>query len=126
MGSGNPKEPGNRRGVFAPFVAIRSRQWEEAWQLFVHDAFRELSGVNQERRRELVLELSKHEGFMSMAKIRELSPMLARAYGQKSKRTLARDINALVEMELLVTAKEGVRARKEIILAFLPPTAGED
>jgi DeoR/GlpR family transcriptional regulator of sugar metabolism len=35
--------------------------------------------------------------------------------------TLSRDINELVQMNLIERTTKGIRAKQEIILAFLPP-----
>ena len=50
----------------------------------------------------------------------EVSPRLAKAYAGRTKRTLSRDVNALLKMELLKKEANGISARKEVILAFLP------
>lgn len=49
-----------------------------------------------------------------------LTPLLARAYASKSAKTVSRDLNALVARGLIDRTRARVRARREIILAFLP------
>jgi predicted DNA-binding transcriptional regulator YafY len=55
-----------------------------------------------------------------ISKLRTLSPRAAAAYAKKTAKTLSRDLNALQEMGLLGLTREGYRAKKEIILGFLP------
>ena len=53
-------------------------------------------------------------------KITEFSPRLAKAYAGRTPKTLQRDLNALVDLGLIVRDGRKVRARREVILAFLP------
>ena len=102
---------------------IRQQQWDVAWENYVHHAFRHQTSANQNRRKRLVLELSKQSAPVPFANLAELTPRLATVYAGRTKRTLARDVNALIEMDLVAKDKNGVRARKEAILAFLPVRA---
>jgi hypothetical protein len=45
---------------------------------------------------------------------------MAAAYARKTRKTMVRDVNKLINMELMERTKEGVRAKREVILAFLP------
>ncbi len=58
--------------------------------------------------------------WVEIGKVTELTPRLAKAYARKTPKTLQRDLNALAEMELIARDGRKVRARREIILAFLP------
>lgn len=107
-------------GLRAQLKVIREQQWEVAWENHVHDCFRQLSGPNHERRKHLVLDLSKHAGPIPFNKLPEISARLATEYANRTKRTLARDVNALLKMGLLRRDSNGVAAAKEVILAFLP------
>lgn len=104
---------------------IRRMQWDTTWENHVYKRFGKGSQT-QLRRRLLVLELSKVErdnGWIARNKIPELSPRLARAYATKTPKTLSRDLNAVAQMGMVDRAGRKVRARKEIILAFLPARA---
>jgi len=73
-----------------------------------------------------VLDLSPAREPVAVGKITELTPRLAKTYAGISTKTLQRDLAAVEEMELVERKPEGVRARRELILAFLPwrrPTA---
>jgi pyocin large subunit-like protein len=67
-------------------------------------------------------------GAADVGQLTELTPRIARAYAGKTAKTVQRDLNALMEMGLVVREGRKVRALREIILAFLPlkkyPAAG--
>ena len=57
---------------------------------------------------------------VAIGEIMNLSPRIAREYAGKSHRTLQRDLSILVRLDLIERTSTDVRAKKEIILAFLP------
>ncbi len=104
---------------------VRAEQLRESWRNYVYERFGKGSDAHLRRRR-LVLDLSDaggKEGWVPISRIPELSPKLAREYAKKTEKTLSRDLNLLKEMDLIERKGRSVRARKEIILAFLPPRA---
>jgi len=72
------------------------------------------------RRRHFILDLSEKDAPVSASKLREISPRVAAEYAKKTSKTLIRDIEKLVEMDLIEISKGEIRAKKEKILAFLP------
>lgn len=102
---------------------VRREQWEAAWRDFVHDAFKGESSPMASRQLTLILELSKMNRSVPLLKLPEMSPQLTLMYAGKTKKTLVRDVNALTKRDLVARDREGVRARKETILAFLPVKA---
>jgi Fic family protein len=101
---------------------IRDLQWETTWRNYVYERFGKGSATHL-RRRMLVLELSKitkEEGWVRASEIPNLTPRLAREYAERTSKTLARDLNALLKMNLIQRAPRLVRANKRLILAFLP------
>jgi len=112
-------------GLKAQVDLIRQQQWDVAWENHVHGAFKDNKGPTADRRRWLVLDLSKAGSPIARAAITDLSPRLARAYARKTEKTLTRDLNALLGMGLLTKADEGYVANKTLILAFLPAKARE-
>jgi Fic family protein len=111
-------------GLRSQLDVIRVQQWDVAWEKYVYDAFKDKGGANQERKRHLVLDLSRQDRErVPISGLSDISSRLAKAYSQRTLRTLIRDVNSLTEMGLVEVTKEGVRARKEIILAFLPTMA---
>jgi len=104
----------------AQLSLVRAMQLDVTWRNYVHEMFRDKTGVTQNRRRHLVLDLSQLSEPVPMAKIPEISPRLASAYAKRTRTTVLRDVNALVTAGLLVRDDAGYRAKKEVIAAFLP------
>lgn len=107
-------------------AVIREQQWDVAWQNHVHEAFRDKTSISEIRRRHLVLDLSKAKEPVPLLKLPEVSPRMTVAYARRTGKTLTRDVNGLLEMGLVAREKSGYRARKELILAFLPAKAKAD
>ena len=106
---------------------IRGQQWDVAWEKYIYDAFKDKSGESHDRMRHLALDLSRQdEERVSLSKLPEITPRMTKAYSKRTRRTLLRDVNSLVEMGLIDVNSDGVRARKELILAFLPTTAKDE
>jgi len=104
---------------------IRRMQWDTTWRNYVYERFGKGSPTHLRRRR-LVLELSAVDtagGWINRSGIPELSARLAREYSSKTAKTLSRDLNAIVQMGLAESEGRRVRAKKWIILAFLPSRA---
>jgi len=125
------------RGVISDFVAyavngfvdelkdqlaiIRDQQWDMTWRNYVHETFKDQTSEAALRLRHLALDLSMTGGApVRIAQIPEISARMATAYAKKTRKTLVRDVKKLVETGLLVHGKDGVRAKREAILAFLP------
>lgn len=100
--------------------AIRKQHFEVAWHDYVHDQFREKTGTVNERRRRVVLDLSKIKEPVHLTKIPEVSPRLAKFYSGKTLITIRRDINELVKMDLVKWDHSGIVANSSIVLSFLP------
>lgn len=100
---------------------VREQQLRVHWITFVHEQFRGRDSRAARRQRELLLELTGR-GHVKRPEIRSLSPGLAGAYATKTPKTVTRDINALKAMNLVVEETEGIRARVEVVAAFLPRT----
>ncbi len=96
-------------------------QFEDRWEQYVHQQFGELRTETNRRRLRLTLELSKHHpNPVARAEIPVLDPRLARAYAQKTSKTLTRDLNAIRKMGLIERTPRGYLARKDIIRGFQP------
>jgi Fic family protein len=109
-------------GLRSQLQRIRTQQWDVAWENYVHDSFKDKNTPSDKRRRDLVLDLSKQPEPVPLGKLTEISPRVAAMYARKTGKTLSRDLTALTQMNLLQKNKEGkYKARKELILAFLPP-----
>lgn len=113
-------------GLNAQLELIRYQQWEIAWENYVHEAFHNQDSPSDIRRRHLVLDLSEANGPKRRVSLPRLTPRLSEAYAGKTGKTLTRDINALVRMNLLSRTPEGYIANRKQLLAFLPFAGLED
>ena len=107
-------------GLGEQLEVIREQQWDVAWRSYLHERFRDHKGAAEKRQRDLVLDLSLGHDPVPINKVKELTPRLAREYAGKSSKTLQRDLQMLETLDLVERTPEGVRANRELILAFLP------
>lgn len=107
-------------GLREQIKRVREQQLIVAWENYVHDRFREFRpSKTHKRRRDLVLELSKH-AWVEVAKIDLLTPQIAREYATAGDRMVQRDLNELAKLHLIERRHGKVMARKYLIQAFLP------
>jgi len=99
---------------------IRREQAETLWQAHVLQTFQNKKGPGRERQRRLALDLAAAGKPVPLAELPALSPDLAKTYAGKSAKTLARDVQALIQLGLAEKGEGGVRGRPEIVSAFLP------
>jgi len=99
---------------------IRFYQWDTIWINYVHSVFKNKNKPTDIRRRHLILDLSEQKEAVPIKDVRYISRRITRAYEGKSEKTITRDINLLIKKGLIAREKDKIRARKEIILAFLP------
>ena len=107
-------------GLREQLEKIWTQQWDVVWRNFVHERFQSRNSPSDTRQRHLALDLGDGDHWMEIGRIRELTPRLAKAYAGKTPKTVQRDLNALAEMGLIARDGRKVRARREVILAFLP------
>lgn len=100
---------------------IREQQIDNAWRRYIAEAFPSPAQPKHKRQRELVEALGK-DALVPMKKLTSLNPEVARSYARLSPSTLSRDLIELQAIGLIDVNDMGeVRARREQILAFLPP-----
>ena len=99
---------------------VWSQQWDITWRNYIHELFQHRRSPSVVRQSHLALDLGTQPEWVPLAHIPELTPRLAKAYANKTSKTLQRDLNVLAGMELIVRETKRVRARRELILAFLP------
>lgn len=107
-------------GLHEQLEKIWAQQGDVVWENYVHDLFRAKNSPANTRQRHLALDLGATNEWIEVGQITELTPRLAKAYADKTSKTVQRDLNALVKMALLVRDGRKIRARREVILAFLP------
>jgi cell filamentation protein, protein adenylyltransferase len=110
-------------GLREQLETIRAQQFADRWEQYVYQQFGRTTTPARVRQRQLVLELSKVEGPVAKSELRTLTPGLVEMYHGKTEKTLSRDINALLELELLRRQSGGYLPNKRIIEAFRPVTA---
>lgn len=110
-------------GLREQLDVVRAQQWNVAWRDYVHEHFAEhpTDSEVRRRRRNLLLDLStRTEPVPTLAELPDISFRVAQSYAKKSGRTLARDMDALIEEGLVLKFADGYIANKSLILAFLP------
>lgn len=107
-------------GIRAQIGRVREQQMRVAWENYVHDRFRQFKvSPTQKRRRDLVLELTAHD-WVDTGNVALLTPQIARDYATAGDRMLQRDLNAIAALNLVERRHGKVRARTELVRAFLP------
>jgi Fic family protein len=101
---------------------IWEQQWDVTWRNYVHERFQNKTSASDTRQRHLALDLGAAKDWVQVADIAELTPRLARAYVKKTPKTVQRDLNHLQTEGLIEREGRKVRARRELIFAFLPLT----
>jgi Fic family protein len=108
-------------GLRSQLLHIRLQQFRDRWEQFVYETFGgDTHSPAKRRQLELVLALSDEADPVLRSKLTSLNAHLAAAYATKTKKTLTRDLNTLIDMGLVEQTPGGVRPRSEVILAFLP------
>lgn len=111
-------------GLQGQMAHIQEQQLAVLWENYVNAQFRGSSRADI-RKRNLALELSRHDAPTPRNELRLLSPAVAAEYAKVTERTLSRDVAELEDLGLIARTRNGIRARKEIILGFLPPASDE-
>ena len=106
-------------GLLEQLDHIRDHQMSIAWTTHVHRAFNGLQSPAQSRRRKLVLALPPDRS-IRRSSVPTLSPELAALYAGKQSKTVTRDINALVDMNLIDKTWTHVWSRFDLLQSFLP------
>jgi Fic family protein len=107
-------------GLHEQMNFVWEQQWDIVWQNHVHELFQNRTHLSDIRERHLALDLGAKDDWIAVAKISELTPRLAKAYAGKTPKTVQRDLNQLEKMSLITRDGRKVRARREVILSFLP------
>ena len=106
-------------GIRERVLHVQLQQFDDRWEQFIYETFGATTSRAQERRRHLVLEMSKHPEPIPRHQLPGLSPELTEAYAG-TERKLSRDLNALRRLGLIERAPQGWLPRRGVILAFLP------
>ncbi len=110
-------------GLAEHSAAVRAQHLGLAWQSYVAETMARFpTSPASERQRALVMALAPGEK-VPRSDIAGLTPQLAQLYARTGPRTLARDLNRLQDAGLIDVATEGIRARVDLMSAFLLPTS---
>lgn len=100
---------------------IRFQQMDVTWRNYVHELFQDVPTSSvRDRQQSLVLELSKQQSPVGATELAGLTPSLGALYRHKTDKTVTRDVNRLLQMGLVERIGTKVRARQEVVAAFLP------
>ncbi|WP_431883455.1 Fic family protein [Micromonospora gifhornensis] len=99
---------------------IRREQMRVTWENFVHESFNESDTPAKRRQKCIVLDLTERGTPVPANKLPEVSGRLAVMYAGKGSKTISRDVNELVKMQLVRRVRGGLMANMDIIRAFLP------
>jgi len=111
---------GFTEGLKEQIKLIKEQQLTVAWRDYVYNVFHNKNSKTDERQRYLALDLSERVVAVPLAQIRDLSPRVAASYATKTPKTLLRDLVELQKLDLVEKTPQGYRAKREIMLAFLP------
>ncbi len=110
------------------FLIVHAMQLRIIWHDYIHAEFRnrfsETLSTARQRQKRLILDLTIHrfDEPVSKDQIRDVSPALYLAYAERNKRMIQRDLNALVDMELLIQDEKGYKPNTDILLGFFANT----
>lgn len=115
---------GFRDGLQEQLDYIFKQVIDISWESYIYETFRETKyhETTTKRRRNLVLELSKKLQPVPTNEMITLNKKIVDEYRNKTTKTLSRDIKELEKLDLIEKTDKGYRAKKEIILAFVPKT----
>jgi cell filamentation protein, protein adenylyltransferase len=117
-------------GLREQIAMVKRQHMLVSWTNYVHECFKNTKpSPAQERRRRVALAVTRRapnqEAAMESAEIPGLEPRLARSYAGKTAKTVNRDINALIDMDLVGRTGSLVWARmEEVMLDFTPAIRG--
>lgn len=111
-------------GLIQQLDVIREEHMNQVWRNYVHDRFKGKDTPANIRRRRLVLDMPK--GWVQRSDVTDVSKRVAQSYVGKGPRTLARDLNAVVQMRLVARSGGRYLANRDLVEAFLPVRAACD
>lgn len=109
---------GFRDGLVQTLHIIQESQFENTWQKLIYDRFDEIRSATRQdvfkRQRTLALEFPVDKG-LSVSEVSMISIQLAKTYSHVSEKTIQRDIEKLIELELVIKDKDRYFANTGIL-----------
>ena len=114
---------GYRDGLMELLEIVQNNQFEVAWRNYIHEVFqiKKIKGKSEsiiKRRRNLMLSLPLNKK-ISVDEIKELNIKIAMTYNQLSNRTLMRDIDELLSLELVIEKDGLYHANTDLLRKFI-------
>jgi Fic family protein len=101
---------------------IQSQQIIVHWINHIHNTFRGKNSETDNRKKELMLELSKTGKLeFDIQELHYATPRIAEMYATKSERTISRDIDDLVRMDLLKEEKDRYSLNLQLLKIYMVP-----
>jgi len=116
---------GLRDGLREQIELVQEQQWSIIWRNFLFEGAFGKSPTNADKRRRRLL-LDLQEKPVPISKLADISPRVRDDYRNLTSKTLERDVDKLKDMGLVEKTGDGVRARFEILRAFLARQAPVD
>ncbi|MBF0343743.1 MAG: Fic family protein [Nitrospirae bacterium] len=107
-------------GLKGQIDEIQKQHLSVGWEIYIHNQFKDKIGTIDNRRRTLALELTRFDKPVPINKIRQVSPIIAEMYADKTMRTIRRDLLELIRLRLVKKIGNAYNANKDIMLSFLP------
>ena len=107
-------------GLDRQIGSILNEQLNLTWENFVNETFTAGHTIAMNRRRELLLEISKYECPMSISELKYRLPDKILKQYRGSEKMLSRDMNYLFKSGLINAVDNGYIAAKDRMRAFLP------
>jgi len=105
-------------GLDGQLKDIQQHVMSVCWRDYIYEQFAAHRVSNTvKRRRDLAITISEHDEPVNRDTVLIL---MRNEYRDKTERTLARDLNELLKMRLVIRRKDGYIANKELMLQFLP------
>src|SRR4030066_420782 len=109
-------------GLRAEIKYIQSQQIIVHWINHIHNSFRGKNSKADERKKQLMLEISKiGPKELTIEEIHYGTPLIAEMYANLSIRTMSRDIDELVEMKLLNKVHDKYSSNLASLTAYMVP-----
>jgi Fic family protein len=110
-------------GIRETIDMVRANQIEVAWVNYVHERFASQPNTKASSRQRALVLAMRTNVVVPRDDLEGLTPKVAKLYAAAGPRTLSRDLNTLIALELIRPVGGGYCTRSDVVQAFLPPVA---